>query len=269
MKRGTNLEYMRHVLLIIFSALWYSSVYAQVQIPENSNPIFDKGDVFDEETSFEAAVHTNGFYIGYTKGQILTYYKTKYFHIDLGMIRHPKEISTLGISNLGLNNADTGGKYVFGKQNHAFALRVGYGIKRFFSEKAYKRGVSIGYNVQYGGVLGILKPYYLQAYNQNTEQIESIRYSDETRSIFLEENLIQNRDSFFKGFSEPSFRPGVYSKASLHFDFGTSDALIKAFDMGLMLDFYLAKLDILVPESNANQRLFINFFISLEVGFRR
>ena len=40
-------------------------------------------------------------------------------------------------------------------------LRVGMGAKRYFSEKAKRKGIAIGINYQAGVSLGLLKPYYL------------------------------------------------------------------------------------------------------------
>ncbi|MBP6826008.1 MAG: hypothetical protein KA165_05515, partial [Saprospiraceae bacterium] len=121
-------------------------------------PVSGVGILYNRETSFNFKLTTNrGFAPGMEFGRLRTYYKTTYYHISLGELKHPKEKRQSADPSVSRSFRP----YVFGKQNNLFVLRGGWGVKRYYSEKAKQKGVQMGVSFAFGPALGLLKPYYL------------------------------------------------------------------------------------------------------------
>ncbi|MEM8908260.1 MAG: hypothetical protein AAGD05_10480, partial [Bacteroidota bacterium] len=49
------------------------------------------GIVYDKEFTFDVRLHTHGLALGVNFGRIKTYYRTRFYQIEIGELRHPKE----------------------------------------------------------------------------------------------------------------------------------------------------------------------------------
>ena len=67
--------------------------------PRQPNPVDYKGLVFEKETSFDIRLHTNGFAFALNFGNLKTYYLTRYYHIEVGEVKHPKEYRNTFVLN--------------------------------------------------------------------------------------------------------------------------------------------------------------------------
>ena len=232
----------------------------------------NKGVVYNKELAFDFRLHTRGFAAGVTFGKIRTYYSTKFYSIEFGELKGPKE-TRLSFDNLSINGQQAK-SFIFGKQNNFFVLRGGIGGKRYFTEKAAKKGVAVGMSYSFGPALGILKPYFLELRRSvdNRFRIVSERFSPENQDLFLNPQNIYGASSFTQGLADLGFRPGIHGKIGLHLDWGAFDEFIKAVDVGLMIDGYINKVPIMIETDDIdaeNQRLFINLYVSLQLGKRR
>jgi hypothetical protein len=227
------------------------------------------GYVYDTEKAYELRFHTNkGIGLAYQKGKIRTYYKTSFYRFGISELKHQKEFKQ------GADPAVTRAArpFTYGKQNNLFALRLSYGNKRYFSEKAKRKGVAVGMSYSLGGTLGILKPYYLIISRPvpdqpNRSYLSSERYTEDNATLFLDDARILGASSFFKGFGQASFRPGANASISTHLDWGAFDSFMRAMELGMMVDFFPTTMPILVSEDN--QKLFINFYLSFQMGKRK
>lgn len=235
-----------------------------------------KGIVYNEEFTVDLKfLQTNGFSIGANSSKIKTYYKTTFYHFDFGELKHIREYRQQSFGPGGLNGLSGGNSYVFGKQNNLYTIRAGYGQKRYFSEKAKKKGLAVGMIYEIGPTLGLLKPYYLDlAYTtdvsgtpRNVDRSE--RYSSSNHDIFLNRSVIQGATGFSKGLSELSVIPGVHAQVAAHFDWGAFDEFVKALEAGIMIDVFLREAPIMVEvDGIENSPIFINVFINLQLGKR-
>jgi len=258
--------FLRQNLLIFILVLLFGGMSAQstTLLPREILPN-RKGIVYKQEHAINFTLHTNGFRLGYDIGKIKTYYKTTYYHFDIGYVKHPKEIrqSVNYQSNLNIANS-----YSYGKQNSLYVIRGGWGAKKYLSEKARYKGIAVGYNYEFGATLGMLKPYYL-SFAKRVDGIavrEQIRYSEENEDLFLDDTRIQGRGEFFKGFSEINFTPGIHGKFGGHFSLGAFEKYVSALEAGVMFDLFLQKVPIMVIDNNRS--LFINVYITLQLGKR-
>jgi len=260
------------VILLIFVSFAISSMIAQ-----NSQPRGfvneSMGIIYDKELAIDFRLHTNGYALAANVGKLKTYYLTNYYHFEIGELKHHKEIRLNDFnSNAPITTARS---YVFGKQNNLYAVRFGFGQKRYLSEKARRKGLAVGINYQVGPSIGLLKPYYLEINNpvdNPSNNTLSLAYSEETSALFLDKNKIQGASGFLKGWNELSINPGAQAKLAMHFDWGAFDEIVKAFEAGVMADFYFRKMPIMVENDlidSENRSFFINLYLNLQFGKRR
>lgn len=253
--------------LPLLFALWLLGTMGLAAQSSGFKPASGLGIIYNREVAVNMKLLTHrGFSLGVEFGRLITYDKTKYYHFSFGEIKHPKEFR---------QSADPSSRafrpYVFGKQNNLFVLRGGWGAKRYFSEKAKQKGVAVGMSYSFGPSLGLLKPYYLAlrytADGASSSRILHERYSEANAGTFLDNTRIQGASAFTRGLGELGFRPGANASIALHLDWGAFDDFIKALEIGIMADAFAQKVPILVSEQN--DRLFLNFFLNLQLGKRR
>lgn len=257
---------MKKFLLLAFSIFWL----AQNVVGQSAKPLVSGGTgiIYNTEKASHFGLTTGrGWRVGWQRGELKTWYKTHFFQVNLGEIRHEKEHRQASDPALGRSFRS----YVFGKQNNFFTARAGWGRTRYFSEKARQKGVALGMTWMAGPTLGILKPYYLALRrtgdNPGNPREVLEKYSDENAHLFLDNTKIIGAAPFFKGFTEPKFRPGGHASVALHVDWGAFDEYVKALEVGLQLDLFPKKVPILVGEENRS--FFVNFFAIMQFGKRR
>lgn len=258
------------LLFILLSAAWLGAqgTFQPKQLDEEE----PKGLVFNRELAFDIMAHTNGFNVGVQWGKIKTYYKTRFFYAQLGEIKHPRE----NRANLDRSNASgqISRSFIYGKQNNLYTLRGGIGQKRYFTEKARKKGVAVGLSYKIGPTIGLLKPYYLELFTaDNTPSpfanTRSVKYSDEVHDAFLNPWNIFGSASWVKGMDEIRPVPGLHTQVAVHIDWGAFDEYVKAAEAGIMIDVFPRTMPIMVDVPNVeNKPVFINLFLNLQLGKR-
>ena len=263
---------MRIVLILTF-LLVGSYGYAQSVFFPNEGDTEYANILFNEERTFEFRMHSNGISLGYNKGNILKYYLTRFYHFDIGYLRHPKEFRQNLRSQAVLQSLTSTSGYIYGKQNSLLTLRGGIGEIRYFGEKAKRKGVAVGVSYQGGPSLGIVKPYYLDLKRFDEENgvgivTSSERYGqDDNEELFLDPNSIYSYTGFFKGLGEIKIIAGIQARGAVHFSWGANDKYVKVLETGIMIDFYARKIPLLIIEQNRS--LFINLYLSLQFGKRK
>lgn len=255
--------------LLLLTFLCANLLFAQETIQPKQLDDPSKGIIYNRELAMNFRLHTHGFSFGANIGRLQTYYRTKYWHFELGEIKHAKEFKQSFEAASSLNSR-VAKAFKYGKQNHLFVLRAGVGAKRYFSEKAKHKGVAVGISYEAGGTLGILKPYYLELRSgQDDRFTTSERYTEFTAKRFLDRDLIHGASSWTKGFGHLSLVPGAHARFSVHFDWGAFDEYLKSFEGGIMVDAFSKKVPIMVDQPNVeNNLLFLNLFLNLQFGKR-
>lgn len=257
-------------VLIIF--LVTNHTWAQKSFQPKQVDFEWKGIVYRNEITGNATFHTNGYSIAYNKGKIKTFYKTNYYHLELGYMYDSREQK----QNKNIpQDFRISQSFRFGKQNQLFVIRAGKGTKRLLTDKAKRKGVAIGYNYEAGPAIALLKPYYLELLYTVREgdrffnEIRTERYSEENASKFLDYNSIFGGGPSSRGWSELSVVPGVQGKLGLFFSLGAFEEYAKSLEIGIMGDFYIRKIPIMVEtEKISSKPYFLNFYATLEFGKR-
>lgn len=260
-------------LLVLLATL---TVAAQQQLPANQN-IYgtNRGIIYDHELNFSAALATpRNFFVGVRSGKLITYDKLKYWSASLGNIRHARERRE-NPDRVNPSTNRVSRAYTFGKINQLYALRVGFGMRKYLSEKARNRGVAVGYSYEFGPTLGLLKPYYVEFITGNSGEgngIQDIRYDGENLNQFLNQDRIFGASSWTLGLDEVKFRPGIHAKAAAHFGFGAFDELSKSLEAGLMADFFLGNTDLMLESDLtpgvSNTPLYLSLYLNVQFGKR-
>jgi hypothetical protein len=271
-------SYMRKVIhFLTFFLAATAGAFGQQHLPSGQNYYDEaKGIVYNREFTMDLKLHTNGFALGANFGKLRTYYLTRFFNVELGEIKHPKEFRQSFDFQAPASNK-VSRAFIFGKQNNFFVLRGALGEKRYFSEKAQRRGLAIGMSYMAGPSLGLLKPYYLEIIDipepgGGNFVIRSQKFTESNANTFLNITSIYGSSGFSKGLSEISVIPGAHAKVAVHFDWGAFDEFVKAIEAGLMVDFFFRKVPIMVESPQVrnveNSPIFINLFLNLQLGKR-
>ena len=267
----------KYLFPILAFCFCYITTIAQQSFDTNQN-IYEeqKGIVYNKEFTVDLKLHTNGYALGVNIANLKSYYKTRFINIELGELKHPKEFRQS--FDFQTQASKVSRAFVFGKQNNLLVLRGGIGEKRYFSEKARRKGLAVGVSYEGGGSLGMLKPYYLELVRPSNPDdpsnfaIRSERYTEENASTFLDISRIYGSSGFSKGLSEISIVPGLHGKAAVHFDWGAFDEFVKAMEAGIMVDVFFQNMPIMVEsplvEESENQSFFINLYLNLQIGKR-
>jgi hypothetical protein len=256
---------LHSILFVLFAVQVYSQGTIQPK-PLTENRM---GVVYHKEFTVDLSLHTNGYAFGVSWGKILTYYKTRYHFVQFGEIKHPKEYRQ-NFKDINLISGRTSNAFIYGKQNNFFLLRGGRGFRKYYTEKAKDKGVSIGITYEYGATLGLLKPYYLELKNVPDRPVgrnTSVRYSEETAEFFLDINRIFGASSFARGLDELIPVPGLNGRIGVNFEWGAYDEFIKAAELGLMLDVFARPVPIMVNQ--VNRPFFFNLYLTLQFGKRK
>jgi hypothetical protein len=258
---------MKIALYLLLSVIGASVLDAQSTLP----PGF-KGQIYSKERSLEVRAYTNGYFAaGVNWGKLKTFYKTTFITIELGQLRHPKEFRS-SLDNIAFTRQGLGKSYIYAKQNNLYTLRLGWGAKRYFSEKDVHRGVAVGFSYTIGPTLGLIKPYYIDvslADPGSSPNSTPIKYSDENAYLFLDQFRIRGASGFTKGLSEIRPIPGGHARIGAHFDWGAYDEFVRALEVGIMLDVFPKVIPIMVERPiTENRPYFLNFYIAAQLGKR-
>ncbi len=263
------------ILLCWLSVMWQAGAQ-EVLVPGQNYYEERKGIVYNKEFTVNFKLLTNGYSVGVDIGTLKTYYLTRMWSFEIGELKHPKEFrQSFDFRSPSTNRISRA--FIFGKENNFIPLRVGFGEKRYLSEKAKRRGVAVGLSYAAGGSLGLLKPYYLDLLQypdvgSGDAFVRSERFSERNADIFLNTSRIYGSSGFAKGLDQLNILPGAHAKFAVHLDWGAFDEFIKALDAGVMLDLYFRDVPIMVHSPQVvnaeNKPVFINLYVNLQLGKR-
>jgi hypothetical protein len=226
-----------------------------------SGNAYSQGEIDDQpkimlknEKTGTAFLTSNGLGIGYRFGKRINARNQTLYDIDFMNVKHLKEIRLTSSSSYYSSRS-----YVYGKQNNFFELKGNIGKQYEMFRKNDKGGISIRYFYAAGPCLGILKPIYYEIIINIPPQPN---YTITEKFDITKAQNINGRASFFKGFKELSFVPGLSAKAGFSFEYGREEAMIHAIDVGMGLDIFPKSIPIMATQTH-------NFyFLNLTAGYR-
>ncbi len=215
---------------------------------------------YERQNAFGFQLRTNGYGLFYEIGRMRSPRFTNIYTIELTEIQHPKEEKISSGTGFLLGNS-----YKFGKINNFFTGKLGFGQQYIFGQKGNKNGIAIIGSFQGGVAVGMLKPYYLQVSDNGRDR--EIKYTPEDSDLFLDYSSILGSAGFTKGWSEVKVKPGAFAKTALRFDFGGYNESITAVELGMSLEGYAQKIEIMAL--NKPRQLFFQAHFALVFGGRK
>jgi hypothetical protein len=183
------------------------------------------------------------------------FHNVRFFQLEFTEKKSPREQKLA-------SNSSSGSKFIYGKINNFYALKLGYGIRKMLAGKPDPGTVSIHWVNVLGPSLGMLKPYYL---NINGDP-NAIKYSDATQSEFLNQGIIEGNAGFGKGLGEMKFIPGGYFRSAIHFDFSASKKSVLGVETGFNVEYYSSDIQLLANEKGTPY--FFDIFLAIQFGKR-
>lgn len=223
--------------------------------------------LFHKQSAFGIQLRTNGYGVFYEIGRFRSPRFANIYLIELTEIKHPKEEKTQ------TGNGFVSNSFIYGKINNFYQFKLGFGQQYIFGQKGNKNGIAVMGLYQGGLSLGMLRPYYINI--QENGQERSIKYDpDDSTHKFLT-GAITGSSGLGKGWNEMEYVPGAFVKTALRFDFGRYNELIQALQIGLSVDAYSKKIEIMAPtDKNGNEavkpkQIFVEGHIAFVFGRRK
>ena len=223
-------------------------------------PFFGKAQLFESE-EFEYTTewiwginkNTRGGLIGglmlrYSRAAGNDLYET--FGLELSNVKHPSETREIGQSGAGFS-------YPVG--NYLYAIRLQYGREKLLFRKANQQGVQISAHGAAGPTIGLETPYYVLNADGQYEQFDPV--------IHRNPGTIAGPGKLFQGVGESSVVPGINTKASLLFEFGTYRSNVAGVEVGIMLEAYTRKIEIIPTQPNDS--VYSSVFFTIFWGSRK
>lgn len=219
--------------------------------------------IFQKQTTFGIKLNSDGYGAFLELGRLKTPRKTNLFSLELGERKHPKEEKRYQGNSQGFY---IGNPYIFGKVNNFYYAKLGFSQQRLIGGKGNKNGVAV--SAIYGGGLsaGLLKPYYIRINDPQDGNQKDIKYQNND-SVFLAADIITGSAGLGKGFNEIKFKPGLFAKTAIRFDYGRYNEVVSAIEVGLNAEFYSSKMPLLLR--NKDKQLFFNAYAAIVFGKRK
>ncbi len=220
--------------------------------------------IYSKQSAFGIKLNTDGYGIFYEHGKYQSIAKTNLWWLELGEHKSPKEERQTVTDQSGF--FVLGNPYIFGKINNCYGFKLDIGQQLLIGGKGNKNGVAV--SLIYGGGIsaGLLKPYYLTV-TDSVGNLQDIKYSASTDSLFRDPNVITGSAGFGKGLNQMKFVPGVNARLALRFDYGRYNELLSAIETGVNAEYYTKNMDILLD--NKGKKFFFNAYVSIVFGKRK
>ena len=190
-----------------------------------------------------------GFIFRFSRSVKPNHYRTIGF--ELINVKHPAESRVV---------SRTGNYFIVGKTNHLFAIRGQYGRDIVIFKKAPQQGVQITATGSVGPSIGLEAPYYVELNQFKTEPY------DPSNSAHSVDNITAS-GFIFQGLFESNLVIGLNVRAGLSFEFGTFKSNVSGFEIGMLLDAYARKIN-MIPEAD-NYSVWPTVYITLFYGSRK
>lgn len=172
--------------------------------------------------------------------------------LEIVNVKHPQEQKFV--------DTRTGNTRIFGKSNYLYSIRLSYSREKILFRKAPQQGVQINAIGMLGPTFGLEVPYYVEIADGN--RTKQVPYDPD-----IPDDIIIGGGSFLRGFGDTKLVPGLNTKLSLAFEFGTYRSNVVGLEVGFQMDIFTRDV-VLIPTAN-NNNLFPNAFLTLFYGSRK
>lgn len=202
--------------------------------------------------------HNLGFGANFRIGRNKTFFNSRIFEVEVVSMKHPKQIRVI---NPYYYNARS---YVYGKLNHVYMLRGGFGYKKLLNRKPYWGGIELRLLYMGGISIAFAKPVYLYFWDDKYNYIKEEKYDPD--NAFHGSEFIYGRAPFVSGLGQIKVYPGIFAKVGLNFEFGKQNTKIRSIEGGVVLEYFPMAIPIMA--FNPAQNFFPTVFLNFQMGKR-
>lgn len=228
-RSGLTLAGIAAAFLLLFSV----ETFAQGEIDDQEKTFYRN------ERTFAPLVNSNGYGFNFRYAKRINAYRHQLYELELVEIKHTKEVKTINPYFY------TSARYVYGKMNLFYNLRANYGLQKEIYRKFDIGGVAIRRFFSTGVSLGGLKPIYYEILHL-PDKLTDERFDPSLHRV----GDIMGRSSFFKGITEVTGTIGLNAKFGYNFEYSKVDELIKAVEVGAVVDLFLITPQIMALTTN-------------------
>lgn len=246
---------------MLISLLMFSAGYVLFAQEESGTEDYDsiaERILLKREMTGGVTLHVLGMGANFRKGYNKSFFNTRFFEIEVVSMKHPKQVRVINPYYYSAKS------YVYGKLNHVYILRGGFGYKRLLNRKPYWGGIELRALYMGGVSLAFAKPVYLIFWDPTYTYRKEEKYNPD--NAFHSEEYIYGRAPYTDGIWETKIYPGIYAKAALNFEFGTLNSKIRALEVGGVIDFFPIAVPIMAY--NPEQNFFLTFYLNFSLGKR-
>lgn len=213
--------------------------------------------IFNKQNTFGFRLNTDGYGIRYEHMRFVTNKRSILFQVELSEKKHEKE-NKINIST-GTYNYNT---LIYGKRYNNYQLNIGIGQQHLIGSKGNKNGVAVS-GVYSGGLsLGLAKPYYIEAFDE-----DNLPFLSQFPEVIEKTYPISGHAGLGEGWSELGFNPGAFVQAGLRFDYGRYNEVVGAIEAGLKAEYYSKGVDQMAYVEPKN--FFFSGYIAIIFGKRK
>ncbi len=252
---------IRILFLTLLGACSYVLHAQEITIGSDNDKPLEERLVYSHQNTINVGIHTQGFGVGFKLGRIKSIHTTSNWEFEVVSLRSLKEIKTMNATEFFTR------PFVYGKLNHVYVMRFGYGQSRLIFGKPYWGGVETRWKYEAGASLALQKPYYYYvvtyhpssgAYQEITEE-QTFDHHDQWVEII-------GRAAFSKGLKEIKPSPGVHASFGMSFDFGTTRTRAQSLNLDAIVEYF--PLGVSIMDSERNKPLFVTLMLSYNWGTR-
>lgn len=224
--------------------------------------------IYNHEFAVGGRLNTDGWNGFLELGKRKNNLVTTLYQFEVGEKNDPKENKTANpLSQSIFGNTYNNRPYIYGKQNIFYQIKLGIGQQRLIGGKGNKHGVEVS-AIYLGGLsLGLLRPYYLEVYQDSTSTSTLyIKYTTADQNQFLDSYNIAGGTGFSKGWNEMTLVPGIHARLGLRFDWSAFNQMISALEVSMNMEYYTQKIPIMVQAKE--KQFFLNASVSILFGKR-
>ena len=236
---------MKQISLITISMIISLVMFSQGEIDTEHKILFRN------EKSFSLILNSNGFGFGYRYGKRINIHRKLLYEGDINLVKHQKEKKIYNPYSQSLR------KFVYGKTNSAFNIRLGIGQHHELFKKFDQNSVSVRWFYVVGFTTMFLKPIYYNILDDSTKTFQWQLFEKNTPWWY-----ISDRKPFTHAFNEIKVIPGGYIKTGFSFEFSKEDKRVNMLETGISLDIYPKPIKIMETENNPM------FFPTVYIAYR-
>jgi hypothetical protein len=181
------------------------------------------------------------------------------FGLEVMNVKHPQEVR--------YNSFQTGNMFIYGKSNYLYAIRLQYGRDFILFTKAPQQGVEIKAVGALGPSIGIVAPYFIERSLDGNSLFSTVREQyDPNNPKHIFPNIL-GTGGLLEGIGSSQIQFGGNIKLGINFELGTFKTQVTGFEVGMLLDAYLNKIE-LMPSTN-NYSVFPTVYFTLFYGTRK